>query len=78
VQSGKRRERIWTKSAMAAPRGEVTIPIRRGSAAADACARGEQALGGQLPLELLERQLQRAHALRLERLHLQLVIARAS
>ncbi len=27
---GKRRERMWTMSAMAAPRGEVTMPMRRG------------------------------------------------
>ena len=49
-----------------APREARQGPLARG---------GEQALGGQLLLELLEGQLQRAEALRFERFHHKLVFA---
>ena len=61
---------------MAAPRGEVTMPMRRGKRGSGRLRSArEQALGGQLLLELLEGQLQRAEALRLEHFHQQLVFA---
>jgi hypothetical protein len=62
-------------SAMAAPRGDVTMPMRRGIAAAGACAPGEESFGRQFLLELLEGQLQRAQTLRFEQFHQQLVFA---
>ena len=58
----------------AARRGDNSDAPRKARQRAFALGR-EQALGGQLPLELLESQLQRAHALRLERLHQQLIFA---
>ena len=61
---------------MAAPLGEVTMPMRRGSAAAARLRAGvEEALGLQPRLQLLERQLQRAEPLRLQHLEDQLVLA---
>ena len=61
---------------MAAPRGEVTMPMRRGKRGSGRFRSGaNRPFGGQLLLELLEGQLQRAQALRLERLHQQLVFA---
>ena len=63
-------------SAMAAPRGEVTMPMRRGKRGSGRLRSArEQAFGGQLLLELLEGQLQRAQSLRFQHLHLQLVFA---
>jgi hypothetical protein len=58
----------------AARRGDDADAARKPRQPALALRR-EQSLGGELLLELLEGQLQRAHALRLERLHLQLVFA---
>jgi hypothetical protein len=58
-------------SAMAAPRGEVTMPMRQGPFPLGR----EQSLGGQLLFELLEGQLQRAEALGFEQFHQQLVFA---
>ena len=61
---------------MAAPRGEVTTPMRRGKAGIGLLAAGlEQAFGGQLGLQLLEGNLQRARALGFEVLGLELQVA---
>jgi len=67
-EAGKRRERMWTMSAMAAPRGEVTMPMRRGTAAAGACDPPRTILRPRVLLELLEGQLQRAQPA-LQQLH---------
>ena len=63
-------------SRITAPVGEVTIPIRRGSRGIARLRAGfKQALRRQFLLELLERELQRAVALRLQRFHQKLVFA---
>ena len=59
-----------------APRGEVTRPMRRGKRGRGRLRGGvEQAFGVELFLQLLKGQLQRAEALRLERLHQKLIFA---
>ena len=61
---------------MAAPRAEVTSPMRPGQHGNRLAARGiEQAFGGQLGLQLLESNLQRARALGLKVLGLKLQVA---
>ena len=61
---------------MAAPRGEVTTPIRRGSAGIGFLRLGSnKPFGGQLGLQLLEGNLQRARALGLQVLGLKLQVA---
>ncbi len=63
-------------SRSAAPSSEVTMPILRGSAGSGRLrAWLEQPLGLQLLLQLLERELQRADALRLQVLADDLVLA---
>ena len=63
-------------SRSAAPSSEVTMPILPRQRGQRALACGiEQAFGLQLLLQLLERQLQRAEAARLQVLALQLVLA---
>ena len=54
-------------SEITAPRGEVTMPIRRGNSGNGRLALFiEEAFGRQFPLELLESKLQRAVTLRLK------------
>src|SRR4051794_28430345 len=73
---GNRRVRICTMSAMAAPRGEVTMPMRRGKGGDRALAfGGEETFGGQFLLELFKGELQRAEPLGLDEIDDQLVFA---
>ena len=63
-------------SRTAAPSSEVTMPMRRGSTGSGRLrAVVEQPFGLQLALELLERRLQRAEPLRLERVDDELILA---
>ncbi len=63
-------------SRSAAPSIDVTMPMRRGRAGQRPLARLlEQALGGELLLELLERELQRAQPMRLHVLADELILA---
>ena len=60
---------------MAAPVGEVTMPMMRGNGGSGRLRAGvEEALGLEPPLELLEGELERAQALGLEQLDHQLVL----
>ena len=72
---GQRRSSTRTMSAMTAPPGEVTMPMRRKARQRAFALVVEQALGGQLLLALLEGQLQRAVALRLHGFDVELVLA---
>ena len=76
VQAGKaaRQDVDHVRDGRAARRGDDADAPRKARQRPFAL-RGEQPLGGQLLLELLEGQLQRAQALRLQRLHQQLVFA---
>ena len=72
----KRRPMTRRMSRTAAPLGEVTMPIRRGKRGSGTLAAlGEEALGAQTRLELLERELERAEPARLQQLDHELVLA---
>ena len=74
--AGKRARSTLNMSCMAAPVGEVTTPMRRGTAGSGALAfGGKQSFGGELRLELLEFAFERAFAGFLEMLDDELVFA---
>ena len=74
--AGNRARSTLNMSCMAAPVGEVTTPMRRGTAGSGALAlRGEQPFRGEPGLELLELALERAFAGFLEMLDDELVFA---
>ena len=73
---GKRRDRIWIMSAMAAPRGEVTMPMRRGKRGSGRLrSAAKRPSAASFFLSCSKASCSAPEALRLEQFHQQLVFA---